>query len=134
MKLLINNILKKFFKISIIYFFIALMITMLAMVYNYFLIDKLNINLNLTYISSLLLFGFFSYALNSKYNFKQKISFKGYFSFILNLTLSLFFTLILANLLYYFTEISNFYLVGIITLFNAFLNFVLNLKFTFKYL
>lgn len=124
---------KKFFKISLLYLCISSLITLVAIIYNYFLIDKLNINLNITYITSLFIFGFLSYALNAKYNFEQKITFKNYTIFIQNLILSLILTLIVGNLLNYFTNISNFYLVSILTILNAFLNFVLNLKYTFKY-
>ena len=70
-----------------------------------------------------------SYALNAKYNFNQTITFKNYIIFIQNLVLSLIITLIIGNLLNYFTSISNFYLVSILTILNAFLNFVLNLKY-----
>ena len=124
---------KKFFKVSLLYLCISSLITLVAIIYNYFLIDKLNINLNITYITSLFIFGFLSYALNAKYNFEQKITFKNYTIFIQNLILSLILTLIVGNLLNYFTNISNFYLVSILTILNAFLNFVLNLKYTFKY-
>lgn len=126
-------IIKKFFKVSLLYLCISSLITLVAIFYNYFLIDKLNINLNITYITSLFMFGFLSYALNAKYNFEQKITFKSYIIFIQNLILSLILTLIAGNLLNFYTNISNFYLVCILTILNAFLNFVLNLKYTFKY-
>lgn len=126
-------IIKKFFKVSLLYLCISSLITLVAIFYNYFLIDKLNINLNITYITSFFMFGFLSYALNAKYNFEQKITFKSYIIFIRNLILSLILTLIVGNLLNYYTNISNFYLVSILTILNAFLNFVLNLKYTFKY-
>ena len=126
-------IIKKFFKVSLLYLCISSLITLVAIFYNYFLIDKLNINLNITYITSLFMFGFLSYALNAKYNFEQKITFKSYIIFIQNLILSLILTLIAGNLLNFYTNISNFYLVCILTIRNAFLNFVLNLKYTFKY-
>lgn len=131
--LIIKKFFKKFFKVSLLYLCISSLITLVAIFYNYFLIDKLNINLNITYITSLFIFGFLSYALNAKYNFEQKITFKNYIIFIQNLILSLILTLIVGNLLNYFTNISNFYLVSILTILNAFLNFVLNLKYTFKY-
>ena len=124
---------KNFFKVSLLYLCISSLITLVAIFYNYFLIVKLNINLNITYITSLFIFGFLSYALNAKYNFEQKITFKNYIIFIQNLILSLILTLIVGNLLNYFTNISNFYLISILTILNAFLNFVLNLKYTFKY-
>ena len=124
---------KKFFKKSFVYLLISSLITLIAIFYNYFLIDKLNINLNITYITSLFIFGFLSYTLNAKYNFEQKITFRNYVIFIQNLILSLILTLIVGNLLNYFTNIPNFYLVCILTILNAFLNFVLNLKYTFRY-
>tara|TARA_A100001035_G_scaffold269417_1_gene255404 strand:- start:623 stop:1030 length:408 start_codon:yes stop_codon:yes gene_type:complete len=131
--LIIKKFFKKFFKVSLLYLCISSLITLVAIIYNYFLIDELNINLNITFITSLFIFGFLSYALNAKYNFEQKITFKNYIIFIQNLILSLILTLIVGNLLNYFTNISNFYLVSILTILNAFLNFVLNLKYTFKY-
>lgn len=130
---ILKKFFKKFFKVSFVYLFISSFITLIAIFFNYFLIDKLNINLNITYITSLFIFGFMSYALNAKYNFNQTITFKNYIIFIQNLVLSLIITLIIGNLLNYFTSISNFYLVSILTILNAFLNFVLNLKYTFKY-
>lgn len=128
-----KNFIKKYFKTSLLYLCISTLISLVAIFYNYFLIDRLNINLNITYITSLFMFGFLSYALNAKYNFEQKITFKSYIIFIQNLILSLILTLIVGNLLNYYTNISNFYLVSILTILNAFLNFVLNLKYTFKY-
>tara|TARA_Y100000816_G_scaffold148532_1_gene105494 strand:- start:5211 stop:5618 length:408 start_codon:yes stop_codon:yes gene_type:complete len=124
---------KKFFKKSFVYLLISSLITLIAIFYNYFLIDKLNINLNITFLTSLFIFGFMSYALNAKYNFDQTITFKNYIIFIQNLVVSLIITLIVGNLFNYFTSVSNFYLVIILTILNAFLNFVLNLKYTFKY-
>ncbi len=131
--LILKKFFKKFFKVSLVYFCISILITFVAIFYNYFLIDKLNINLNITYITSLFIFGFLSYTLNAKYNFEQKITFRNYVIFIQNLILSLILTLIVGNLLNYFTNIPNFYLVCILTILNAFLNFVLNLKYTFRY-
>jgi hypothetical protein len=128
-----KNFIKKYFKTSLLYLCISSLITLVTIFHNYFLIDKLNINLNITYITSLFIFGFLSYALNAKYNFEQKITFKSYIIFIQNLILSLILTLIAGNLLNFYTNISNFYLVSILTILNAFLNFVLNLKYTFKY-
>ena len=130
---ILKKFFKKFFKVSLVYLFISSFITLIAIFYNFFLIDKLNINLNITYITLTFYFWFMSYALNAKYNFDQTITFKNYIIFIQNLVLSLIITLIIGNLLNYFTSISNFYLVSILTILNAFLNFVLNLKYTFKY-
>tara|TARA_B100001057_G_C22839579_1_gene946540 strand:+ start:131 stop:538 length:408 start_codon:yes stop_codon:yes gene_type:complete len=124
---------KKIFKKSFVYIFISSLITLIAIFYNYFLIDKLNINLNITFLTSLFIFGFMSYALNAKYNFDQTITFKNYIIFIQNLVLSLIITLIIGNLFNYFTSVSNFYLVITLTIINGFLNLVLNLKYTFKY-
>ena len=71
----VKNFIKKYFKVSLLYLFISSLITLIAIFFNYFLIDKLNINLNITYIASLFIFGFMSYALNAKYNFDQTITF-----------------------------------------------------------
>ena len=129
----VKNFIKKYFKVSLLYLFISAVITLIAIFYNYYLIDKLNTNLNIAFITSFFIFGFMSYALNAKYNFDQTITFKNYFIYIQNLVLALITTLIIGNLLSYFTSVPNFYLVGILTILNAFLNFLLNLKFTFKY-
>lgn len=122
-----------FLKVSILYFIIAVLIIILATIYNFIMIDKFKININLVYVSSLFIFGFFSYILNAKFNFNQKISVKDYFIFIQNLIFSLIVSLIVGNYLKYFTDISNLYLVCIVTILNSILNYVLNLKRTFKY-
>lgn len=128
----LKNLFKKYIKISINYFIISGLITFLALIYNYVLIDKLYINLNLTFLSSFLLFGFFSYFFNAKLNFKQKTSIKKFFTFLQNNAFALILTLVLANLIVKFELLSNFYMVCATTFFNATLNFLLNLNTTFK--
>ena len=128
----LKNLFKKYIKISINYFIISGLITFLALIYNYVLIDKLYINLNLTFLSSFLLFGFFSYFFNAKLNFKQKTSIKKFFTFLQNNAFALILTLVLANLIVKFELLSNFYMVCVTTFFNATLNFLLNLNTTFK--
>jgi hypothetical protein len=61
-------------KVSARYFLLSGIVTILAIIYNFVLIDKININLNITFCSSFLIFGFLAYSLNSILNFKQKIS------------------------------------------------------------
>ena len=128
----LKNLFKKYIKISINCFIISGLITFLALIYNYVLIDKLYVNLNLTFLSSFLLFGFFSYFLNAKLNFKQKTSIKKLFTFLQNNAFALILTLVLANLIVKFELLSNFYMVCATTFFNATLNFLLNLNSTFK--
>lgn len=124
---------RSFFKISIFYFIIAIFIIISATIYNFILIDKFKININLVYFSSLFIFGFVSYALNARFNFDQKLSFKNYFIFIQNLIFSLVASLLVGNYLKYFTDTSNLYLICIVTVLNSFLNYALNLRRTFKY-
>ncbi len=128
----LNNLFQKYIKISINYFIISGIVTILAIIYNYVLIDKLYINLNLTFLSSFLIFGFLSYFFNAKLNFKQKTSTKKFFVFLQNNAFALILTLILANLIVKFELLSNFYMVCVITFFNATLNFLLNINTTFK--
>ena len=64
---------KNFFQKSFYYFLISGVITLLAIIYNYILIEFLKVNLNLTFLTSFFIFGFLSYAGNSIFNFKQKI-------------------------------------------------------------
>ena len=128
-----NKELKKHIKTSLTYFVLSGLVTFFALIYNFILIDKLKININFTYISTFIIFGFFAYSLNSKLNFKQKLSLKNYYLYLQNIFFSLVITLILGNFLDLFTNINNLLLVCILTVFNSVLNFVLNLKFTFKY-
>jgi len=108
-------------------------VTILAIIYNFILIDKINIDLNVTFFSSFLIFGFLAYSLNSILNFKQKISLKKYLFFLQNNLIALILTLILANTLNINTQLPNLVIVILSTLFNALLNFLLNLKITFKF-
>lgn len=117
---------------SFFYFLISGVITLLAIIYNYYMIEHLRININITFITSFFIFGFLSYAVNSLINFKQKIIIKKYFLFMQNIAIGLVLTLILANILDKFSFISNLAIVIISTSFNAVFNFLLNLKFTFK--
>jgi hypothetical protein len=124
---------KNFLQKSFYYFLISGVITLLAIIYNYILIEFLKVNLNLTFLTSFFIFGFLSYAGNSIFNFKQKILLKKYFLFMQNILTGLVFTLILANSLDQFSLISNLTIVIISTIFNAVFNFLINLKYTFKF-
>ena len=124
---------KDLIKVSAKYFLLSGLVTVFAIIYNYILIDKININLNITFFSSFLIFGFLSYSTNSIFNFKQKLSLKKYLIFLQNNLIVLILTLILANILNIHTQFSNLTIVIVSTLFNALLNFILNLKLTFKF-
>lgn len=117
---------------SFFYFLISGVITLIAIIYNYYMIEYLRTNINITFITSFFIFGFLSYAVNSLINFKQKIIIKKYFLFMQNIAIGLVLTLILANILDQFSVISNLVIVIISTSFNAVFNLLLNLKFTFK--
>jgi hypothetical protein len=120
-------------KVTARYFLLSGIVTILAIIYNFILIDKININLNITFFSSFLIFGFLAYSLNSILNFKQKLSLKKYLLFLQNNLIVLILTLILANILNTNTQLSNLMIVIVSTSFNALLNFLLNLKITFKF-
>ena len=124
---------KDLIKVSARYFLLSAIVTILAIIYNFILIDKINIDLNITFFSSFLIFSFLSYSLNSILNFKQKISLKKYLFFLQNNLIILILTLILANTLSINTQLPNLTIVILSTLFNALLNFLLNLKITFKF-
>jgi hypothetical protein len=124
---------KDLIKVSTRYFLLTGIVTILAIIYNFILIDKININLNITFCSSFLIFGFLSYSLNSIFNFKQKLSLKKYLLFFQNNLVVLILTLIFANILNINTQLPNLMIVIFSTLFNALLNFLLNLKITFKF-
>ena len=124
---------KDLIKVSARYFLLSGIMTILAIIYNFILIDKIKIDLNITFSSSFLIFSFLSYSLNSILNFKQKISLKKYLFFLQNNLIVLILTLILANTLIINTQLPNLMIVILSTLFNALLNFLLNLKITFKF-
>ena len=137
LKITIYAMLKNFpidlIKVSARYFLLSGIVTILAIIYNFILIDKININLNITFFSSFLIFGFLAYSLNSILNFKQKLTLKKYLLFLQNNLIVLILTLILANILNTNTQLSNLMIVIVSTSFNALLNFLLNLKITFKF-
>ncbi len=124
---------KDLIKVSARYFLLSVIVTILSIIYSFILIDKINIDLNITFSSSFLIFSFLSYSLNSILNFKQKISLKKYLFFLQNNLIVLILTLILANILNTNTQLSNLMIVIVSTSFNALLNFLLNLKITFKF-
>ncbi len=121
--------LKNFF----FYSFISGSTVLASTIVSYILIEFYEINYNLTFVKTFLIFGYLNYYLNSKFNFRQKISIKKFIRYLFNITFTFIFVLSAVNLLVYFLEnMSNLLIVLFFAGMSSLLNFSLNYFFVFK--